>query len=181
MLNKVLSAFLIICFLNAFCVGQNVFSLSNIEIRFENKGTQTNFVLTFKLPENSDSNNVWLAIGFNEFPIMDKASVVVCQSLPNSRSVRHFYNNGYSVELLDLDQPTLGLSNSALIIDQDKLTCIFTRQNSNSNSKYFDLNAKTPYVIAAFGQNGDSGACFLFSCINIFLHFSLQKGHKLLW
>jgi hypothetical protein len=176
MLNKVLSAlFFIICFLNA-CVGQNVFSLSNIEIRFENKGTQTNFVLTFKLPENSDPGNVWFAIGFNDLPKMDKANVVVCQSLPNSRSVRHFYNNGYSVELLDLDQPTLGLSNSALIIDQDKLTCIFTRQNSDANSKYFDLNTKTPYVIAAFGQNDGSGACFLFSCIYIFLfHFSFQN------
>jgi len=153
---KVWSAVFIFCYLNA-CAGQNGLSLSNIDIRFENKGTQTNFVLTLQLSEDSDSSNVWFAVGFNDFPIMDKANVVICQSLPNSQSVRHFYNNGYSVELLDSDQPTLGLSNTALLIDQDKLTCTFTRQNSNANSKYFDLNSKAPYVVAAYGENYDSG------------------------
>lgn len=162
MITKVWSAAIfVLCLLKA-CAGQISFSLSNIDIHFENKGTQTNFVLTLSLSEDSDSSNVWFAVGFNDLPIMDKANVVVCQSLPNNKSVRHFYNNGYmGVELLDSDQPTLGLSNSALLIDQDKLTCMFTRQNSNANSKYFDLDNKDPYVVAAFGKNYGSGTLFV--------------------
>jgi len=37
-------------------------------------------------------------------------------------------------------------------MNEKGLNCSFTRQNTNQNKKYFDLNANNPFLIAAYGS-----------------------------
>ena len=84
----------------------------------------------------------------------DGTNPVICRN-PSSGSatVENYNNNGYATpSLLDSANPTLGISASSIIISGTNLICSFTRQNSNSNSQYYNLNTQSPYIIAAYGQ-----------------------------
>ena len=82
--------------------------------------------------------------------------MVVCKNGETRKSVEHYYN-GNSVQLLDSNDPTIGISNANVQLENGKIICSMTRDNSNPDAKYFDVNAKNPFVIAAYGRlNGES-------------------------
>ena len=82
--------------------------------------------------------------------------MVVCKNGETRKSVEHYYN-GNSVQLLDPNDPAIGLSNAIVRIENGKIICSMTRDNSNLDQKYFDVNAKNPFLIAAYGRlNGES-------------------------
>jgi hypothetical protein len=82
----------------------------------------------------------------------------------NGNSVEHYYNNGFSPELLSQSNPTIGLSNSKIIIDQNYFSCFFSRANSYDDALYFNINNNDPYILIAFGNNsfgfGSGNYCF---------------------
>ena len=65
-------------------------------------------------------------------------------------SVQHYYNMNSNSALMNPASPTLGLSNTAVNVNQGIFTCTFTRDNSNPNSRYFNLNSNSPYVLVAY-------------------------------
>jgi len=82
--------------------------------------------------------------------------VVVCKNGETRKSVEHYYN-GNSVQLLDSNDPAVGISNGNVQEENGRIICSMTRDNSNPDVKYFDVNAKNPFVIAAYGRlNGES-------------------------
>ena len=73
-------------------------------------------------------------------------------------SVEQYFNVGYTYPtLFNPNEATIGITNSAVKIEDSKLICSFNRDNSNSDERYFNLNTKSPFVIVAFGRvNGIS-------------------------
>lgn len=70
----------------------------------------------------------------------------------SSNAVEHYYNTGYSTALLDTNNPTIGITDASMTVDaSNNLICRFTRDNTNSNSRYYNLNAGSPYILAAIG------------------------------
>jgi hypothetical protein len=102
---------------------------------------------------------------------------VICRNpLSGSPKIQHYYASGQYVlpSLLDTNNPTLGLSSTSLNASESSFICSFTRQNENANNgNYFNLNTKSPYLIAAYGLLGlNEGIIkFIFSYENL-LEFS---------
>ena len=61
--------------------------------------------------------------------------------------------------------PSLGITKASLSLNNRDALCSFTRENSNSNKFYFDLNANSPYLIAAIGDLSKSGGKLQFESI----------------
>ena len=77
----------------------------------------------------------------------------------NTNAVHHYYNSAKTTpNLFDSANPILGISNSALSVDNNNLICSFRRDNSNSNSKYYDVSAKNPRIIVAYGSINSDGS-----------------------
>jgi hypothetical protein len=51
---------------------------------------------------------------------------------------------------MSASNPTLGISASSIVIGS-KFVCTFTRDNSNANPNYFNINTNAPYIITAYG------------------------------
>jgi len=95
---------------------------------------------------------------------------MMCKSLGDStnNAVEHYYNYGHSCEMLDSNDPTVGISNSSIKIVGNALVCSFRRDNSNETPGYYDLNKNTPYVQAAHGSIKGSS-------INFFVYTSFTR------
>ena len=158
---------------------------SKIKISFTNNGSHTVFTLISDLGDAIE--NSWMAIGLNvESGMVIKlkkhkkafkkiiilihlyshckngASVIVCLNpLQGNKTVQHYYNSKYRSYLLDLSNPTIGISSSSINVYDKSLVCSFTRENSNTNRKYFNLNTQLPYIISAYGPLDASGSTFL--------------------
>jgi hypothetical protein len=61
--------------------------------------------------------------------------------------------------------PSLGITKASLSSNNGDALCSFTRENSNPNKLYFDLNADSPYLIAARGDLSSSGGKLQFDFI----------------
>ena len=87
------------------------------------------------------------------------ASAVVCLNPTNGpATVKHYYNTGFTSALLDSAVPALGISNATVKLTGATLVCSFTRQNSHTNTKYFNLDAnRSPYLLTAFGTLSSAG------------------------
>lgn len=82
----------------------------------------------------------------------------MCLNGANSKTVQHYYNTGYSTALLDSSNPTIGISSSTVNVDaNNNLICKFTRDNSNANANYFNVNSASPYILVAYGTFSNSG------------------------
>lgn len=97
-------------------------------------------------------------------------------------TVEHYYNSGYSTSRLDPNNPSLGLYDASITVSVinglNTLTCRFSRDNSNPNPKYFDLNTNSPYVLAAYGTlNENGGIAFLSSAKYTYISFILLLIH----
>ena len=78
---------------------------------------------------------------------------MICKNNDGKSSVEHYYLNGYLPEYLDPVNPSVGISNSRIMIDEGYMICSFTRDNfvSNVNNYYDTLNFEA-YLLVAFGQ-----------------------------
>ena len=87
------------------------------------------------------------------------ASAIICNNPSSgSKTVQHYYNTGtVTPSLLDSANPTLGITSSSVTVSGSNLICSFTRENSNTNANYFNLNANDPYLIAAYGPISGGG------------------------
>ena len=72
--------------------------------------------------------------------------------MPGITSVEHYFNQEFNSDLLDNSNPTIGLTSTAIIIDQGFLNCKFTRDNSNINKKFFDIYKNNTYILIAYGS-----------------------------
>ena len=75
----------------------------------------------------------------------------MCKSSGSVTTIEHYYNQGYSSVAIDLTNRAIGLTVSSISFNQNTMTCSFTRDNSNANSKYFDLSKSAPYILVAYG------------------------------
>lgn len=77
--------------------------------------------------------------------------VVICRT-PNNL-VQHYVNPVYATPvLMNPTVPSIGLSNSLVNINNDWLTCSFTRMVSMpSQQNYYDLTNQY-YILAAYGM-----------------------------
>jgi hypothetical protein len=143
--------------------------LINFNIKWQSiENAKTKFVITSKL-NTSDVNNAWLGIGFNIFQSMDEASVIVCKSGEKS-GVEHYYNDGYSSSLMDTNNPTIGISGASVQVNNQTISCSFTRDNDNSNENYCDIN-DSAYLLVAYGTLTDSSIIFNH---NLFIELNLN-------
>lgn len=130
--------------------------LTNVQISFANNGTHTQFTVSSPLGNRVQLANSWLAIGLNSNSKMAGASSVVCKNLAPTPSVEHYLNGQGTISYLDLTNPTIGISGASMVVDQsNNIVCRFTRANSNANTNYYNLNAGSPYVLAAYGAISD--------------------------
>ena len=72
-------------------------------------------------------------------------------------NVYHYYNYGFNPDYLDPNNPQIGLSNMTISTQNNNLLCSFSRDNSNPNKNYYNLNTQQAYLAAAYG-NLDSSA-----------------------
>jgi len=83
----------------------------------------------------------------------------MCQINGATRVVQHYYNpknDQYQGPVL-FSNPTLGFTNSQVSINNNVMTCSFTRQMSMPGTdKYFDISTTPYYLLVASGQNDAS-------------------------
>ena len=99
-------------------------------------------------------SNTWSKVG---------ACVVICArdstGLPYIRG--HYYNSEKSApNLINPNDEFIGRIGSLpqILLSVDKFQCGFVRENSNPNSKYFNLNTNpSAYIIAAHGTLSSTG------------------------
>ena len=75
----------------------------------------------------------------------------MCLNSASISQVQTYYNSNFNADVLNSANPTLGISNARIVVNQGVLNCSFTRDNSNSDLKYFNTNAANPYVIVGYG------------------------------
>ena len=126
---------------------QKLITFSGVDIEYIYGSSSTNYILTFQLPSDYTPSNIWLGFGLNKNGDMKEASVVVCTS-----DVKHYYNDGYRPVLFDTSNPLLGLSNTSVVFNQNTMICRFSRDNSNSDQRYFDISKNNPYILIAYGK-----------------------------
>jgi hypothetical protein len=106
----------------------------------------------------SDSNNVYVAFAFSTDTQMGNDCVCVCKIQNNIPSVEHNYNIGKSSSLLDSRNPSVGISNQSVKIENGKITCSFTREKSLPNiNNYFSLTNANYYILHANGRTNSNG------------------------
>ena len=77
--------------------------------------------------------------------------MVLCKNTPNEKSINYYQTTGkIRPELLDESNPTIGLSDSNVTLNQGFLVCSFTRDKKAHSNNYFNLN-KNFFLLAAFG------------------------------
>jgi hypothetical protein len=133
--------------------------VQNFEVYYKyNQNTSTtdfNLVIPTNVANFASLTNGWIALGLNSMPSMDKTSAIVCRSTPTGVQIVHYYNNKTTPVIMDALNPTLGITNFRFVLNSTYIICSFTRQNTNSNARYFNLvKGNDPYFLVAYGLNG---------------------------
>ncbi len=81
---------------------------------------------------------------------MGGAVAVVCKNVNGKGVIEHYYMNGYSPQLLDNMNPSVGLSAVSISINQGFLVCQFTRENT-FNGFVSSISTGYAYILTAFG------------------------------
>ena len=81
------------------------------------------------------------------------ADVVICKSSLTFNSIEHYYNEGLVPKYMNEFNKFEGLSNFYLVVEDNKITCGFTRDNYNSNPKYINITEINKlYLISGYGS-----------------------------
>jgi len=91
--------------------------------------------------------NIWAAFSLSSDDQMGQDDVHLCKAATNLKTVEHYYNNNQEPpNILVPSNPTIGLSNIQVNLNDNVLTCNFTRLKSLSHiQNYFDM--KNPYYL----------------------------------
>lgn len=78
---------------------------------------------------------------------------MVCRNNPLYPSVLHYLNSmNYTSNIMNSNNPSMGLGNGLVANIQGNLTCLFSRDNSNSFPGYYSVNISSNYyIITAYG------------------------------
>ena len=79
---------------------------------------------------------------------------MVCKRLTSGEStVQHYLNTFYVPVFLDVLKPSIGITNASVSLVQGNLTCSFTRDNSQLNLFYYNMdhNNNRAYILVANG------------------------------
>ena len=148
--------------------------------KWSDDGEKTNFEINGKITNGVSVDAAWVAIGFskdrimvmihfiffildrifklifNSFYLIQKGDdcVVMCKHVASEgkSSIEHYYNvEEARPNVLDPNNPTVGLSDPSVITNDGFLTCKFTRLKRNDTlNHYFDLHNKF-YILGAYG------------------------------
>jgi len=125
---------------------------------WENNGAYAEFTVSAKVDSSMDQD-VYLAIGLNEFPAMDGASVVDCIHYNGTTTYRLARNEGYSHKYLDNEGVNGEILSKLLDIDNSNgqlrdgyLTCRFQRltkadDNMGLGDNFHDLSVGNDYYM----------------------------------
>ena len=126
-------------------------NIAGVSVTFANRGSSTDFLVTNAFGSISASN-AWLAVGINTQAQMSGANVVLCRYGSTTQFVKSYLNSGYTSSAYP-NNDVIGLSNTALSVSSNNLTCSFTRANTNTDSSYISITTSaTLYLVAAFGS-----------------------------
>ncbi len=139
----------------------------------------TDFILVSQAPITSISeSNVWIALGLNSEPEMDLTTAVICKSTIYGKQVQHYYNNGYTSEMIDSTNPAIGLSNAKFVFNGSNIICSFRRQNVIVNSKYFNIvQGRDPYFLTAYSILGGKNysKCSIYSFFTLIIRMNIKS------
>ncbi|CAF0757395.1 unnamed protein product [Brachionus calyciflorus] len=141
------------CFFNPKgCVGKSCDFIA----KWIKKDDHLQFIIGAKF-EKLKSN--WVAVAFSHDATMGDDSVVACKYKSDKEiSVESYFNDGKMPVLLNENNPSEGLKNSSITIDQNFLICSFERSKTVSNFKnFFDLN-QNYYLLMAKGKLDKEGS-----------------------
>jgi len=90
---------------------------------------------------------------------------VLCQVNNDVQNIHHYHNpsieSGQKTILLDAKNPSLGLSDLSISIDDNILTCRLSRKNKlESNDNYFDTSKMKYHLLFAYGENDQESIFF---------------------
>ena len=123
--------------------------LFDVTIDWQNTGISTDFNVSWT---PSIDTFTYVSIGLNTVGFMSGSNAVVCYA-GESATVQHNFNNGYSSSIMNINQPKIGLSNTYVAVNNGKVSCKFTRDNSNSQSGYISVTPEfSLYLIVAYGS-----------------------------
>jgi hypothetical protein len=91
--------------------------------------------------------------------------VVLCQVNNDVQNIHHYHNpsieSGQKTILLDVQNPSLGLSDLRISIDDNILTCGLSRKNKIANNEnYFDASKMKYHLLFAYGENDQESILF---------------------
>ncbi|CAF0906542.1 unnamed protein product [Brachionus calyciflorus] len=128
----------------------------NLRVDFKNCGTITHFTVTAVIGNGVSIDNVWVGMGLNINRKMPGADVVICKRNTTFNSIEHYYNDGLVPKYMNLSNKFESLSSMSISVSENVLTCKFSRDNSNPNPFYKNLNTESLYVISGYGSmNGE--------------------------
>ena len=108
----------------------------------------------------------YTAFAFSYDQKMGEDCVCACRvNLDNSISIEHHYNPGSydRPDLIDENDPSIGIKNASVLIMDDKMACSFSRLKSiPGNKKYFDISAPNSYYLLLAKGRIDEIGRFLF-------------------
>lgn len=152
-MKLILTACIISCFLLQLN-GQNpdtkTVNIKNVIINYYNRGTHTDYFLLSNL-DGINVDDAWLAIGLNAERKMDGTISVVCKNNNGVSSIEHYYLNKYQPQLVNQLNPSVGLSNIQVSVNQGYLVCQFSRENT-FNNYVANIATGLAYMSVAYGQ-----------------------------
>ncbi len=129
---------------------QEMVAVNEVYVNYLDRGAQTDYFVISNLNGGINVNNAWLAVGLNGEKRMGGAVAVVCKNVNGKGVIEHYYMNGYSPQLLDNMNPSVGLSAVSISINQGFLVCQFTRENT-FNGFVSSISTGYAYILTAFG------------------------------
>ena len=144
-----LIATLILYIQKALCASS--IQLLGVSINWQNTGSSTDFNVSWT-PSPLPLSDLYVSIGLNSNGAMSGSNVVVCYVGANS-NVQHNLNSGYQSSAMSSGRPKLGLSNTFVGVSNGKVSCSFSRDNSNSQAGYIGVDQRASlYLMIAYGQ-----------------------------
>lgn len=121
--------------------------------------TENEEFIEFKFSTIVDSfNNIWTSFALSFDQIMGNDNALICKIFGNQQMVEHAFISGrFRPDVLSQQNPSIGLSNIKVQLEENKLTCSFNRLKFLPNlDNYFNTNSSY-YILLAKGTTNDNG------------------------
>jgi hypothetical protein len=129
------------------------FFAENWKLTFSDNGNKTDFI--FKTIIDSP-NDIWTAFALSTNKAMGSDNILICKYTDATKSsVEHYWSVGYNIQVLDILNETIGISNTKISYEDGVLTCSFSRDKyAEYIDNYFDTN-NDHYVLFAHGADSN--------------------------